>query len=237
VLVDVVLSPQLAGNKQLREQVIVVLDILRATSTIVTALGNQALQVIPVVEPGEAFEWKKKIGTDRCLIGGERQGYKIDGFNLGNSPGEYLGTIVAGKVIILCTSNGTKAINWAKEAREVVIGSFLNMATVVEYLRMNGRYDITVICSGREGDLSLEDLAGAGMIVDALSDYALTDTAKIARYTYEKAKDTGITAFVGQTEHGQYLQKIGMETDIACCTALNKFPILPIFKDEVIRIY
>jgi 2-phosphosulfolactate phosphatase len=139
-------------------------------------------------------------------------------------------------IIILCTSNGTKAINWAKEARETVIGSFLNMATVVEYLKSNHHDNITVICSGREGDLSREDLAGAGMIVDALTDYPLTDTAKIARYTYEKAKNTGITTFVGQTEHGQYLKKIGMEADIDLCTALNKFPILPKFRDGIVRI-
>ncbi len=235
-MIDVVLSPQLAGDKQLKKQVVIILDILRATSTIITALGQRALRIIPVVEPDEAFEWKQKIGTDRCLIGGERRGYKVGGFDLGNSPGEYTEIIVAGKDIILCTSNGTKAINWANDAREVIIGSFLNMATVMNYLKMNDCNDITMICSGRDGDLSLEDLAGAGMIVDALPDRMHTDTAKLAQYTYENAKKTGITVFVGQTEHGRYLKKIGMDEDIVLCTALNKFPILPKFKDGVIKI-
>ncbi len=236
MLVDVILAPQLAGNKQFYGQIIVVLDILRATSTIVTALGNRALQVIPVVEPGEAFERQKKTGPDSCLIGGERRGYKVEGFDLGNSPGEYSEPRIAGKVIILCTSNGTKAINWAKEAHEVIIGSFLNIAVIVEYLKSNRNHDITVICSGREGDLSLEDLAGAGMIVASLSEHMLTDRAKISRYTYDKAVNMGITAFVEQTEHGQYLTKIGMEADIGFCTALNKFPLLPKFRDGIIKI-
>lgn len=220
--IDVVLIPQEFKQKRLQGQVTVVLDILRATSTIVTALNNHALRVIPVVEPEEALALQQEIGIEDCVVGGERKGFIIKDFNYGNSPAEYTIDNVAGKTIVLCTSNGTKAIHWANEAREVIIGSFLNMATILEYLQ-SIQDDITIICAGREGNLSLEDLVAAGMIVSALTDRTLSDTAKVALYAFEKAKAIGLTLFVGQTEHGCYLQACGMEADIALCTELNKY--------------
>lgn len=239
MLIDVILLPALAGIKPLPGQIAIILDILRATSTMVTALGNHAKQVIPVSEPETAFELQRKIGAGQCILGGERKGYKITGFDLGNSPAEYMEAKVSGKTVILCTSNGTKAALWAKEAREVIIGSFLNMGAICDYIQSKGpdaACDISIVCSGREGHFSLEDFTGAGMIVSlAGSDYELTDTAKVARYAYEKARESGLTSFVGQAEHGRYLKEIGMESDIALCTELNKYPILPRMADGIIR--
>ena len=234
MLIDVILVPPAVGSKSPEGQVAVILDILRASSTIVTALGNQARRVIPVVEPEEAFRLRHKVGD--CILGGERKGYKIAGFDLGNSPAEYSEENIAGKTIVLSTTNGTKAALWADKAREVIIGSFLNMDAVCGHIT-SSPYDITIVCAGREGNLSLEDMACAGMIVSLVgTNYQLTDTAKAAWYTFEKARQMGLTAFVSQTEHGRYLNEIGMGSDIALCTNLNKFPILPELKDGAITL-
>jgi 2-phosphosulfolactate phosphatase len=237
-LIDVILWPALADNRPFAGQTAIVLDILRATSTMVTALGNHALEVIPVAEPEAAFKLQQKAGIERCLLGGERKGYKIPGFDLGNSPAEYTEAKISGRTVVLCTSNGTKAALWAKEAREVLIGSFLNMIAICDYLKScQVPNDITIVCSGREGNFSLEDFTGAGMIVHLTgSNCELTDTAKVALLTYEKSRESGLTAFVGQAEHGRYLKEIGMESDIALCTDLNRYPILPRMVDGVIRL-
>lgn len=240
MLIDVILLPALADAQPLSGKIAIVLDILRATSTIVTALGNHAKQVIPVSDPEAAFELRRKIGTKQCILGGERKGYRISGFDLGNSPAEYEEIKISGKTVILCTSNGTKAALWAKEAREVVIGSFLNMGAICDYIHTNthdGADNISIVCSGREGNFSLEDFVGAGMIVRlAGPNNELTDTAKVAQLTYEKARESGLTAFIGQAEHGRYLKEIGMESDIALCTELNKYPILPKMVNGIIML-
>lgn len=240
-MIDVVLLPAWAGTKPHAGQLAVVLDIFRATSTMVTALGNHALQVIPVAEPEAAFELQRKFGAGQCILGGERKGFKIPGFDLGNSPAEYSEDVVSGKTVIISTSNGTQAALWAKDAGEVFIGSFLNMGAIVDHLKSrlnsgNSAPDITIVCAGRVGNFSLEDFTGAGMIVHlAGNGCELTDTAKVALLTYEKARQSGITAFTSQAEHGRYLKEIGMESDIALCTEVDKFSILPRMADGVIR--
>lgn len=236
MLIDVILIPPSAGDKSLAGQIAVVLDILRATSTIVTALANQAHRVIPVLEPEEAFELRQKFGTTDCILGGERKGFKIAGFDLGNSPYEYSKEKVAGKTIVLTTTNGTRAARWAEGASKVIIGSFLNVAAICNHI-VTSPNDVTIVCAGRQGDLSLEDTACAGMIVSLIgSNYDLTDNAKAALFTFEKAWQIGLTSFVGQTQHGRYLKEIGMESDIALCTNLNSIPVVPKLKDGDITI-
>ena len=231
--VDVILVP--AGNANLTDKKVVVMDVLRATSTIVTALGNKALEIIPVVEPVEVADLVRAIGPKECLAGGERKGLKIEGFDLGNSPAEYTEERVRGKKLILCTTNGTKAIKSAQGAAEVCIVSFLNIAVIVDYLRDSSQ-DIVLICSGRDQSLCLEDLACAGMMVQSLQANAqLTDAAKLALYVWEKA-GPDLEGFVKQTQHGRYLQEIGMAEDIGRCLTFNKYPIIPKYKNGKISL-
>ncbi|NLY75715.1 MAG: 2-phosphosulfolactate phosphatase [Firmicutes bacterium] len=233
MLIDVLILPQLGNHRELSNKRIVALDVLRATSTIVTALSNGAAEVIPVGEYDEALLLVRSIGRSICLLGGERKGYKIEGFDLGNSPREYTGEKVGGKKIILCTTNGTKAIKAFAGAAEVLIGSYLNINRIVECLLQN-RMDTTLVCSGREGKLSLEDLACAGMIARSVSEAGaaeLTDAAKAAVFTAKQIRKGGLTKFVSETEHGRYLKKIGMESDLKACTAIDSVPVLPRFQD------
>lgn len=231
--IDIILSPSNHSEERAAGRVTVVIDALRATSTIVTALGNQALGIIPVMNPGEASELKREPRYEACLIGGEQRGFMIPGFDLGNSPGDYGPARVAGKRIILSTTNGTKAIRWASEARLVLVASFLNIGRTVKFLYQTCR-DVLLVCSGSQGELSLEDLTCAGMIADRLAEGSahtgvnpvLSDTARVARYTYLKAGETGLEDFVAGTEHGQYLSRIGMGADIKSCCAVDRYPIL-----------
>ncbi len=238
MLIDVLVTPQLNYNRDQVNKRIVVLDILRATSTIVTALNNGATEVIPVQEYDEALKLVKSIGRNICLLGGERKGHKIEGFDLGNSPLEYTRERVEGKKIILCTTNGTKAIKSFQNGMEVLIGSYLNVDHLVGYLIKSDR-DIILACSGQDGNLSLEDLACAGMIARMVTNAVpadLTDTAKVALFTAKQQGKASLEKFISSAEHGLSLKEIGMGEDIKVCTVLNSAPILPRFEGGRIHI-
>jgi 2-phosphosulfolactate phosphatase len=236
---DVLLYPQALSNQVPGDRKVVVIDVLRATSTIVTALAQQALEVIPVNEPSEAIELVRSIGTRECVLGGEQKGFKIEGFELGNSPADYTEAKVAGKKVILCTTNGTRAIKRAHGAAEVLVASYLNLQTVVDYLGESDK-DLLIVCAGREQNISLEDLSCAGMIIRLLrarrNDLQLTDGATVAGLIAGQAQSEGLENFLKSTEHGRYLLQIGMEPDIRDCVALNQYPILPRYLNGKIMI-
>ena len=131
--IDLIFAAGGKGRRDFHGKTVVVIDVLRATSTIVTALTNGCLALYPVADPGTAALFRRKLGSD-CLTGGERQGLKISGFGLGNSPLEYTAETVAGQRIILTTSNGTQALLEAEHAAEILIGSFLNAGRTSSYL-------------------------------------------------------------------------------------------------------
>lgn len=236
--VDVYFYPH-GGSAALNDKNVVVLDVLRATSTIVTALSHGAIEVIPVLEPVEAVDLLRGIGSTDCVTGGERKGYKIEGFDFGNSPLEYTEDSISGKKVILTTTNGTKAIKWVQGAAEVLIGSYLNVSAIADYLREDQR-DTVIVCSGREGNFSLEDLACAGKITallkEAIPSLEMSDAAQTACWISERADQTGLEKFIGETEHGRYLKEIGMASDIKACSALDQHPILPHYRNGKIYI-
>jgi 2-phosphosulfolactate phosphatase len=232
--VDVLLYPQALTHQPINDKKVVVIDVLRATSTIVTALAHQAAQVIPVIEPTEAIELSRRIGVSECILGGEQKGFKIEGFDVGNSPTEYDAATVAGKKVILCTTNGTKAIKWAQNAAEVLIGAYLNITAICDHLAASEQ-DVLFVCAGRELNVCLEDLACAGMMVQALKkrrgDLELSDAAAIALFVTERAQTTALDQFFATTQHGQYLIAAGMAADLQECAALDKFAIALYFVD------
>jgi 2-phosphosulfolactate phosphatase len=236
---DVLLYPQAFSNQVPGDKKVVVIDVLRATSTIVTALAHRAVEVIPVNEPSEAIELVRSIGTQECILGGEQKGFKIEGFDLGNAPAEYTEAKVAGKKVILCTTNGTRAVKRVQGAAEVLVASYLNLQTVVDYLEENDK-DFLIICAGREQNISLEDLACAGMLIRLLkahrNDLQLSDGAAVADFIAGQAQAEGLEDFLKSTEHGKYLIQIGMESDIRDCVALNQYPLLPRFLNGKIMV-
>ena len=220
---------------EMRGKTAVMIDVLRASSTIVTALANGARGVIPVADMGAGSKISQSMDTENFLLCGEKDGEKIEGYDLGNSPLEYKPGLVKGKTIILNTTNGTKALMRASLARHIVVGSFLNLGGVVEYLKDKER--IILVCAGWRGRLSLEDLLCAGNIIYELTGGNLPndalDGAKVAFGLYEKFGDD-IEKTVQSSNHAHRLQDIVGTEDLSYCSRVNVMDVLPVMKEGII---
>lgn len=177
----------LADPKEMAGDVAVVIDVLRAATSIVSALDAGAKGVIPVLEVDEAVALAKRLPDGEALLGGERGGLPIDGFDLGNSPGQYVRDVVGGKTVVFTTTNGTSAIHRARRARRVLIAAFVNATAVADALL--GQERIHLICSGTQGQYSDDDVLLAGMLVDRIDRqggaiYELNAQAITARETW-----------------------------------------------------
>ncbi len=165
--IDVTFLPSQLENRKLAGKTVVVIDVLRATSTIATALANGCREVIPILEPADAEAVVRDLPPGSFLQGGERRGLKIPGFDLGNSPREYRPEVVGGKTVVLSTTNGTRAAILSREADAVAFGSLLNARAVADYCRERCS-ELILACAGRVGDFSLEDTVCAGMMISYL---------------------------------------------------------------------
>ncbi len=165
-IIRVYALPQYVAEEELAGDAVVVIDVLRASSTMITALAAGAREIIPCQEVDEARQLAATLPAGQCLLGGERDGLPIEGFDLGNSPGEYSADKVAGKTIVFTTSNGTRALWRARAARRVLIGGFLNASAVVTELAGEDR--IHLLCAGADGQVTRDDVLLAGMLVGRL---------------------------------------------------------------------
>jgi 2-phosphosulfolactate phosphatase len=230
----------------LKDKNVVVVDVLRASSTILTALVNGAKEIIPAESSSVAARISK--GSGNSLLCGERNGKVIEGFNLGNSPFEYSEEAVKGKTLIFSTTNGTVSITKSKYAKNCIIAGFLNMKAVVDYLSELNE-DFTIVCSGKLNDFCVEDMAAAGMIISELFDkngknnYKLLDSgyvcykmAKNILYKPGKSEISKIQSIFKKSEHGQYLNSLGFENDLEYCAQLNKFKEIPVFRKGMIKL-
>lgn len=164
-------------------KLIVIIDTLRATTTIITAIGNGAECVVPVESIEEAF--KQKALYKGAILGGERNGVKINGFEAGNSPLEYSKDIVSGKTIILTTTNGTRAIKSAFGSGTIILAALINSGAVANFIR-SVKEDIIIVCSGTDGRFTMEDAYTAGCIVFKTDRDDLTDSAHAVKFLYER---------------------------------------------------
>jgi len=229
--IEVIPFASAVRSEDITGKTVVVIDILRATSTMVNALQNGAKEIIPSLTVEEAFEKAKTLHAGEKLLGGERQAEKIPGFDLGNSYRDYPKEIVEGKSIILTTSNGTKALQACKGAKEVLIGSFLNLKAVVNYVQKSDQ--IVLLCSGTLGKFSIEDSMAAAAIIDLLAEYnpKLDDLGQSLLLAY-RAKNGNLSELLKDGIHLNYLKSKGYEKDIEFCFQKNLFSILPVFDQE-----
>ncbi|MDR3591342.1 MAG: 2-phosphosulfolactate phosphatase [Negativicutes bacterium] len=209
----------------------VVIDVLRATTSITAALANGCRQFIPVATVEEAQTQKKDFPD--ALLGGERQARLIPGFDLGNSPFEYSRGVVEGKTIIMTTTNGTLALKTAEEAASVYTGSFVNAAALCDRLSAEGR-DITLLCAGTLGRFSLEDALCAGLITERLSEKAKLGDAAMAVQAMYRDFCGDLAARVARSSHAVYLLENGFAADVGYCLQTDVFDIVPEFRDNVI---
>ena len=215
----------------------VVIDILRATTTITTALQNGAVSVVPVTTVEAVLEFLPENGFD-LLRAGERQGLKVTGFDLGNSPLEYQQPVVAGKQIVMSTSNGTRALVNSLAADSVWIASFRNAAAIVNALTAS-RTDIAIVQAGSLEAFSLEDGLCAGLLIDRICaiqpDWELDAAGRHARACYKKYADDLYQGFL-QSIHGQNLIRLGFENDLRFCAEIDQNHIVPKFNQGKITV-
>jgi len=240
--IDVYFIPAQLDELQLREKNVVVIDVLRAGTSIAAALSNGAKEVIPVDTVEAAVKISGSLFGDVVLLGGERMGKIIEGFHLGNSPSEYLKESVKGKSIVYTTTNGSLAIMKARYARSLVLASFVNIGRVVEYLK-DGRQDTILICAGNRnaaGGFSLEDAVCAGMIIHRLKktevmEMELSDSGVAALALY-RSVGKSISKLLVESEPGRSLAAIGFKADLKMCAAVDSIPVLPILRGSVLKL-
>jgi len=240
--IDVTFSADQLDELQLRDKNIVVIDVLRSSTTVVVALHNGAREIIPVASIESAVKISGSLFGEVTLRGGERNGKMIDGFNLGNSPKEYSFSNVNGKSIIFCTTNGSVAMHKSRYARNLAIGSFVNISAVVDYMT-DVNNDFLIICSGKVGSIgnfSLEDAVCAGMVVNRLQEkksveIAMSDSARASLLLY-KNLGRSLPKLLKSCDHGQYLAEIGFGDDLKICSAVDSVPVLPVLSGTVIKL-
>jgi 2-phosphosulfolactate phosphatase len=224
--IEVCYTPQAYQLFHNPNSIVVVIDILRATSAITTAFYNGVSKMIPVATIEEAKAYKDQ----GFLVAAERNGEIVEGFDLGNSPFGYMNNKVKGKTIAITTTNGTQAIEAARSAGQIIIGSFLNMDTVIEYLRQQKK-DVLFICAGWKNKFNLEDSLFAGAVAHELIHkydfHTGCDSTIAAKHLYSLAK-VDIYDFLKDSSHRQRLAKLDLERDIRYCLTPNQCPVIPI---------
>lgn len=236
--IDVFFSLNSFSEIELRDKTSVVIDVLRASSSIVTALMNGADAIIPVADMGEASKIAMNVDSENYLLCGEKDGVMIDGYDLGNSPFEYKKEVVANKKLIFNTTNGTKAIKKTFGSSDVCVAAFLNVSAIVKFLK-NQETDIVLVCAGWKGRLAFEDILLAGNIIYKLSDGKLPENARdgvrVAFTLYDTYKDN-ITAIIQKSNHAERLKALVDTDDIEYCCQIDITDVLPYLNEGMITL-
>jgi 2-phosphosulfolactate phosphatase len=219
-----------------RNDVIVVIDVLRCTSSIITALVNGADGVIPVKTIEKAREIHRH--SPNTILAGERRGIKPKGFYYGNSPREFQSTQIKGKKIILTTTNGTKILTRTKGAAYVFAGAFLNINAVADVtlqIAKRKKRGISLVLSGKRGRFSLEDYLCAGAMLERFTAHQIdtSDSAFASLLTFQHVKGS-LTNTIFQGSHAQYLKTIGLEEDVRFCCKLNRYNLIPYLQGKML---
>ena len=225
---DVCLSPALLHLHDIRESIVVVIDIFRATSSMCYGLANGAEAIIPVA----SVEACRSYADTDYLLAAERNGEVVLGFDFGNSPFSYTAEKVAGKTIVLTTTNGTHAINESREAKKVVIGSFLNLGALSTWLKTQP-HDVLLLCAGWKNKVNLEDSLFAGAVAHHLQNdsFKLDDAAILVADLYGLAKGD-LKEFMKKTSHSERLKELNIEADIAFCLQTDVVDTIPILDGD-----
>lgn len=239
--INVLLTPsELPHSSENGESIAIVIDVLRASTTICVALSSGATAILPATSVDEASATYLRLRPAVRFLGGERKGVKQLGFDAGNSPLEYMPEQVSGKTISFTTSNGTAALKLAAKANKIYIGSFVNLRALTEYIASkhnSSNVDFTMVCAGNNRQFSYEDTVCAGGFVQSLSKKfpmaTLSDTAIAAEILFAKYK-SNLTGFLQNTEHGKLLIKLGFSDDIECAADLNSLTTVPYIDGRMI---
>ncbi|MDX1629498.1 MAG: 2-phosphosulfolactate phosphatase [Fulvivirga sp.] len=231
--VDVCLSPDLLHVHQVEDHIVVVVDILRATSCMTTGIAHGVNSITPFMDMEECM----LMGAKGYLTAGERDGKKVDGFDLGNSPFDYMDEKVKGQDVAVTTTNGTVAIEKAKGATEVIIGSFLNLSAVANYIKSKEQ-NVLILCAGWKGKINLEDSLFAGALVNALKPAFenACDAPMLAETSYLEMKQN-IVQRVQSSSHAKRLSRLNIHKDIEFCLQHDAYDVVPVLRgDRIVKL-
>ena len=230
---EVCLSPALLHLYDTAGAVVVIIDIFRATSTITAALHNGAKCVIPVATVEGCIEMGRVM--ENSITAGERDGKVAVGLQYGNSPLEYPKEFIDGKTLILTTTNGTRLLHMVQGAAHIVIGSFLNLQAVCDFLRRQNK-NVLLGCASWKDRFNMEDTLFAGAVIDEIGDaFDITcDSATAAATLYRTAKNTSILEFLKDSSHYKRLSGFGLVQDMEYCLLSNTHPVVPVLSGNEI---
>ncbi len=232
--IDLFLTPYPLERAYLSSKTVVAIDVLRSSTSTCAALRAGARGVIPTSGPGEAAELWTKIGTDMAILVGERDGVKIENFQLGNSPQEFTPETVGGKYVIMTTTNGTAVYNKTQDAALVLCGALVNISKVAQRVAQENR-DLVIVCSGHEGGFSIEDTICAGMLIYLLKETChitveINDAASLALLLYQ-ANQSSLMEIIQRGEHGRRLADLSFGDDVIIAAQPDTIPVLPVLVD------
>ncbi|MFL5330974.1 MAG: 2-phosphosulfolactate phosphatase [Gemmataceae bacterium] len=234
--VCVYLTPGLMPEGALRGHTAIVIDVLRATTSMIHALAAGAKTILPTAEIDDARHLAGSC-TGKAVLAGERNGTKIPGFDLGNSPADFKAAVIRDATLIMCTTNGTPALIAASAAEHVLIAAFVNFSAVCEQLESDSR-PIDIICSGRKGTPSFEDTLLAGAIVDHLcetSDVNLNDAARLAWDSFENQGEILLGA-LEVSSAGEELIALGLAADLRDAVQVDRFNFAAELRRDPLRV-
>ena len=226
-----------ADPAELQDRTVVVIDVLRATSTIVSALASGARAIYPVASSEEAVRLASSLGRENTLLCGERRGLKIPGFHLGNSPQEFTPAEVEGRQLVMSTTNGTRALHAASGASRIVVGSLLNLSATVRAAAEAEQ--LAIVCAGREGRFALEDALCAGLLLERAeeargSPLEMDDAGRAVRLLASRL--TPDAELLKSVAAGRALVEIGLVLDVEHCARIDLHDIVPEMQDRMIRL-
>jgi 2-phosphosulfolactate phosphatase len=231
--IDLAFTPFELEKKELEGKAVVVIDSLRATSTMITAFENQCAGFIPVATVEEAKGLAATLKDPNILLGGERGARPLEGFHVGNSPRDYRTEKVRGKIVIMTTTNGTRALVASRRAAEIFIGAFLNLTAVCRRLQESGR-EVIIACSGEKNLFCLEDFICGGAMVSCLEasnvNLAMADSARAAKILYEHFSPN-ICQMLEDSEWGRYLESVGLGEDVRICAQIDSSRLVPVYRE------
>lgn len=234
--VDLIISADDIKQEKIIKKSVVVIDMLRATSVIITAMNNGCKAVLPVLTVEEALEIASK-DRKKYILGGERKALKINGFDCANSPLEYTRSTVQDKTLVITTSNGTRAIQGSLGAKNILIGALINAKAVAQKLAYLDN-DVVIVNAGTLGQFSMDDFICAGYIINCLirerQNIELTDISKTAYYIYKENKN--IISFIKDASHYKRIKELNLEEDLDYCCQKDIISIVPEYTDGMITL-
>ncbi|MFC1561813.1 2-phosphosulfolactate phosphatase [candidate division KSB1 bacterium] len=236
--IDVFTVPSEVDEVTIRGQSAVVIDVLRTSSTMLQAFSHGCREIYPVESIERALHLHSALFTSDVLLCGERDGIKINGFHLGNSPFEYTRNLVEHKSLIFTSTNGTATLIRTRNCKEAYLCGFQNIELVSETAA--GIESLSILCAGKNNHFAQEDVVCAGMLIKSLQkrrngDLILSDAARMAVGLYEANKDD-LGAMVRQADHGMALMRLGKEKDLDFCIQTNTIQLVPQYIEGKIRL-